>query len=517
MTRAAFVLPAFVLACVVACASSENAADDAGPAPADAGSDVVDAKPQPVDAAPTCGDGKLNGAESDVDCGGSCAKCDDGKTCKLATDCRQGTCLLGHCSATTWFAETNGSNVVVPGNMTWVPAPGASIDTILYDTATVFLRFTGTSRFAGGGNGVCHLGQRFLIDGKPTGNPSWGNAIMVQRGDLRWHEMFTTEMAITLPKGPHSFSAEVTNANGYANCYIDGDGGQPYDRSRLAVAAFDPAQTFYVESTGGTGNLATGSGFTAIPGVALNVKLAAPQHVQLSLSGTQLNQGSGASHCAYRFVVDGTPLGNPNHGQAVYVGDVGGGWWSPVTLKYGMDLPAGTHLITAEIANSASGGGTCQAGEGNNDYSKFRLFATASTPGGATTSIESAGPSNVLGSGSAWTPVSGLSAPITLATDRSVQLELAATQRNVSGSGHCAWRFVVDGKPLGQPDHGQAINVGDGSYTWWNAAALLWSQPLTAGPHTIGVQVRNSSSSGDCGTNADSEPYSRARLLIRAP
>ncbi len=497
-----------------ACADSSDPATDAGPAPTDAGKDV-DARPQPIDAAPTCGDGKLNGAESDVDCGGGCAKCDDGKVCKAAPDCLQGTCLMGHCAATTWFAETNGSNVTIPGNNTWIPAPGLAIDTIFYDNVTVYLRFTGTLRYAGAPGGVCHLGQRFVIDGKPTGNPSWGNAIMVQRGDARWHEMFTTEMAVTLPKGPHAFSAEVTN--GSSTCYLDGDGGQPYDRSRLAIAAYDPSQAYFVESTGGTGSLSAGSGFTAIPGVALNVKLSAPQHVQLSLTGTQLNQGSNASHCVYRFVVDGTPLGNPTHGQAVYVGDVAGGWWSPVALKYGLDLPAGPHLVTAETANSASTGGTCQAGEGNNDYSKFRLFATASTPGGATVSVESAGASNVLGSGSPWTPVSGLSTPITLPTDRSVQLELAATQRNVSGSGHCAWRFVIDGKPLGQPDHGQAINVGDGNFTWWNPAALLWSQPLTAGPHTVGVEVRNSSGSGDCGTNADSESYSRARLLIRAP
>ena len=498
-----------------ACAnSSDTPVDDAGTI--DAGpTDVLDAKP-PIEAAATCGDAKKNGTETDIDCGGACAKCDDGKTCAAATDCREGACFLGKCGATAWFAESTGSNVLLNPNQTWVAAPGLALTPTLYEDATVFLRFTGTSRWAGGGNGLCAIGQRFVIDGKPTGNPSWGNAILVQRGGTRWHEMFTTELAVSLQKGPHQISAEVVNGTGFGACYLDGDGGQNYDRSRLAAAAFDPKASWSAESTAGTGYLAPG-GWTPIPGVSIAAKLAAPAHVQLSLTGSQVVGGSNVGHCVYRLVIDGTPLGNPTHGQAVNVGDVGGGWWSPLALKYGIDLPAGAHTFSADISNSSAQGGTCQAGEGNNDYAKFRLFADAVPQSGPSTSRESSGPSNVLGTGSPWTPVSGLSAPITLATDTNVQMELAATQRNVSGSGHCAWRFVIDGTPLGQVDHGQQINVGDGAYTWWKSESRWWGQPLTAGPHTIGVDVRNSSNSGDCGTNADSEPYSRARLLIRVP
>lgn len=99
---------------------------------------------------------------------------------------------------------------------------------------------------------------------------------------------------------------------------------------------------------------------------------------------------------------------------------------------------------------------------------------------------------------------------------RHLQLELAATQRTMSGSGHCAWRFLIDGTPLGDSTHGQAINIGDGT-TWWTPTPLVWGQTFDAGPHTVLAQVRNSSNSGDCGANGDGAPYGGARLLIRAP
>jgi hypothetical protein len=45
-----------------------------------------------------CGDGQLNGDESDIDCGGTvCAACDNGGTCVLATDCVSLFCAAGTC------------------------------------------------------------------------------------------------------------------------------------------------------------------------------------------------------------------------------------------------------------------------------------------------------------------------------------------------------------------------------------------------------------------------------------
>jgi cellulase/cellobiase CelA1 len=44
-----------------------------------------------------CDDGIKNGTESDIDCGGTCSKCPDEKTCKVNTDCRSNRCNNGIC------------------------------------------------------------------------------------------------------------------------------------------------------------------------------------------------------------------------------------------------------------------------------------------------------------------------------------------------------------------------------------------------------------------------------------
>jgi hypothetical protein len=47
--------------------------------------------------AATCDDGVKNGAETDIDCGGSCASCALGDACALAADCTSGFCVDGAC------------------------------------------------------------------------------------------------------------------------------------------------------------------------------------------------------------------------------------------------------------------------------------------------------------------------------------------------------------------------------------------------------------------------------------
>jgi hypothetical protein len=465
--------------------------------------------------AASCSDGIRNGTETDIDCGGACAPCDDGRTCTAARDCTVGSCFAGRCGERMWFVESQGTTIAVPGDQLWVAAPGLRETFTLYTPSNVYLRWTGTSRYAGGGNELCHVGQRFVIDGMPTGHPTWGNAIMVQRGATRWHEAFNVELVVPLEAGEHTISAEMLNANGYATCNLDGEGGEPYNRSRLAVAAFEPDASWYAESTGSTGPLAGGSGWVDIPGTELTFPLAETSLVQVSLQGTQLVQGTGSGHCAYRLVVDGTPLGNPNHGQAISVGDAAGGWWAPVAIKWGVAMLSGEHTIKAQVRNSSAVADTCEAGQGNNVYARFRLFASASAPG-ISQALESTGGSQYFGSNSAWTPISGLSTSVELgSTPANLLVELAGTQRTVSGSGHCAYRLVIDDVPLGHPSHGQAINVGDGSTTWWTHIGLVWGAKLSPGRHFIRAEARNSSSSGDCGINGDGEPYGRVRMLVR--
>jgi hypothetical protein len=48
---------------------------------------------------PTCSDGVKNGTETDVDCGGSCRRCENGKSCGTQDDCASALCVNGKCQA----------------------------------------------------------------------------------------------------------------------------------------------------------------------------------------------------------------------------------------------------------------------------------------------------------------------------------------------------------------------------------------------------------------------------------
>lgn len=78
----------FLLAALTAYACGDSAT---GGGPTNADSGVVD------NAGATCTDAKKNGAESDVDCGGTCSKCSSGQTCSTGADCSSGTCTDGKC------------------------------------------------------------------------------------------------------------------------------------------------------------------------------------------------------------------------------------------------------------------------------------------------------------------------------------------------------------------------------------------------------------------------------------
>jgi hypothetical protein len=54
--------------------------------------------PIPDQFVPTCTDKKVNGLETDVDCGGgTCPKCNAGKKCKVNKDCKSKYCINKKC------------------------------------------------------------------------------------------------------------------------------------------------------------------------------------------------------------------------------------------------------------------------------------------------------------------------------------------------------------------------------------------------------------------------------------
>lgn len=87
----------------IALSDAENDADDsAGTPDTTVGPDGADADATET-APPSCTDGMRSGDETDVDCGGSCARCKAGRGCGRNDDCESKVCSGGACAGPTCF------------------------------------------------------------------------------------------------------------------------------------------------------------------------------------------------------------------------------------------------------------------------------------------------------------------------------------------------------------------------------------------------------------------------------
>ncbi len=84
--------------------SSDGTDEGAGGDPTGGSGTTAGTSPDPVAGSgpvdpgkPTCTDGQKNGGETDIDCGGPCSKCPDGKTCGSNGDCAGKSCWGGVC------------------------------------------------------------------------------------------------------------------------------------------------------------------------------------------------------------------------------------------------------------------------------------------------------------------------------------------------------------------------------------------------------------------------------------
>ncbi|MCC6522641.1 MAG: DUF4215 domain-containing protein [Polyangiaceae bacterium] len=65
-----------------------------------------------------CGDGAVNGSETDVDCGGDCGPCADGRHCVAGDDCQSGVCVNTVCAAPSCGdGHVNGAEACDDGNL----------------------------------------------------------------------------------------------------------------------------------------------------------------------------------------------------------------------------------------------------------------------------------------------------------------------------------------------------------------------------------------------------------------
>jgi cysteine-rich repeat protein len=80
-------------------------------------------------APPACDDLLKSGDESDVDCGGACSKCADGKACGDGGDCANGFCGMGTCALATSCAQIKQGDPMAASGIYTVdfdgPGPGA--------------------------------------------------------------------------------------------------------------------------------------------------------------------------------------------------------------------------------------------------------------------------------------------------------------------------------------------------------------------------------------------------------
>jgi hypothetical protein len=94
-----------------------SASEPTGDASADATDTSADAS---ATGGPGCSNGVLDGDESDVDCGGSCPPCDDGKVCNTSDDCESMMCttdmICGGEDSCTELIDDNGCQACIKAN-----------------------------------------------------------------------------------------------------------------------------------------------------------------------------------------------------------------------------------------------------------------------------------------------------------------------------------------------------------------------------------------------------------------
>ena len=63
----------------------------------------------------SCTDGVRNGTESDIDCGGDCSRCANGKRCNTHQDCASSKCGAGRCVECLTTADCQGTQTCLDG------------------------------------------------------------------------------------------------------------------------------------------------------------------------------------------------------------------------------------------------------------------------------------------------------------------------------------------------------------------------------------------------------------------
>jgi len=127
---------------------------------------------------------------------------------------------------------------------TWGTIPGMTVNLTLTQSSLVQLSGAGDQRTVDmAATSICHAGYRYVIDGVPKGEPSWGQHIQVSSGATAWHASWALNDSVTLAPGAHTIELQATlmpTGGANQNCVVCGETGgsaDPHDGCTLNAVA----------------------------------------------------------------------------------------------------------------------------------------------------------------------------------------------------------------------------------------------------------------------------------------
>jgi hypothetical protein len=118
---------------------------------------------------PSCKDHSANGNETDVDCGGGCPPCAAGLGCASQPDCESGVCESGSCVANYLWAKTYGDSTSASAHGNAVAVDGAG-------NAIVAGTYGGTINFGSQPLSATGFSDMFVAKIDPTGGGLWAKS-----------------------------------------------------------------------------------------------------------------------------------------------------------------------------------------------------------------------------------------------------------------------------------------------------------------------------------------------------
>ena len=278
--------------------------------------------------APACDDEIQNGNETDVDCGGVCGVCANGRGCGVDGDCASGKCTGNSCQAPTCTdgvkngnetgVDCGGSCDPCPGSLTTLPSDGATDVAVSTTIAITFSTAMDTATLtAQAATGACSGSIRVSADGFDT--CIGFNAPLA----------FSDGNKVVTPTPPTALTHETTYKIRVTNAAQDAQGG---------------AFTQYTSATGFT---------TAAP----------PAPVQCTGSQVVISQVyGGGGNSGAQYLNDFIELHNRGNSpvtltgwSVVYASNTGTAWNNNKTDLSGSIAPGGYFLVQGRSGSSGAG------------------------------------------------------------------------------------------------------------------------------------------------------------------